>query len=210
MIDADAAIALFERALNRYIQLDPEAPRRLEPLQGRIVCFEVAGFEQRLFFIPGARGLQVFGRYEGEPDCIVRGPPLALARMGLERRKEDRLFSGDVQVLGDTHVANQFGAFIARLDVDWEEQLARLLGDPLAHELGRTASGARRWARRSGETLSADLGEYLVEEARLLPSRYEVEQFLAEVDRLRDDVERLAARIERMRRSQGSEPEQRQ
>ena len=39
----------------------------------------------------------------------------------------------------------------------------------------------------------------LQEEGRLLPTRYEIDQFLADVDRLRDDGERLAARVERLR-----------
>jgi ubiquinone biosynthesis protein UbiJ len=48
--------------------------------------------------------------------------------------------------------------------------------------------------------LGQDFTEYLQEEGRLLPSRYELESFLTEVDRLRDDGERLAARVNRLRR----------
>ncbi|NCC30261.1 MAG: sterol-binding protein, partial [Gammaproteobacteria bacterium] len=43
-----------------------------------------------------------------------------------------------------------------------------------------------------------DLQEYLQEEARLTPTRYEVEAYLTQVDILRDDVERAEARIERL------------
>jgi len=37
--------------------------------------------------------------------------------------------------------------------------------------------------------------EYLQEESRDVPSRYEVEEFAGEIGRLRDDVDRLEARI---------------
>ena len=62
---------------------------------------------------------------------------------------------------------------------------------------------AGRWGRQSADNLSLDLKEYLQEEARLLPSRYEIEEFLDQADTLRDDVERLAARVERLSRRSG-------
>jgi ubiquinone biosynthesis protein UbiJ len=40
--------------------------------------------------------------------------------------------------------------------------------------------------------------EYLQEEGRDLPTRTEVDEFLADVDRLRDDAERLEARLARL------------
>jgi ubiquinone biosynthesis protein UbiJ len=200
----DAALAALETALNRTIALDPEWAARLAPLQGRLICIELKGFGTRFYLIPGADGLQLFGAYEGEPDCLLRGSPLALARMGLAERKEDELFAGEVEVEGDTRLAQDLGAFIAGLDVDWEEQLSRLVGDPVAHQVGQGLRSVGRWGRKSADTLAQDLKEYLQEEARLLPTDYEVQAFLDRVDTLRDDVERLAARIERLARGRKS------
>jgi ubiquinone biosynthesis protein UbiJ len=45
------------------------------------------------------------------------------------------------------------------------------------------------------ETLAQDTAEYLTEESRDLPPRFEVEEFLAGVDQLRESVDRLEARI---------------
>lgn len=196
----DAVLAGLEAALNRYIALDPEGAARLEPLYGRLIAIELAGFGTRLTLIPGPDGLQVFGAYEGEPDCLLRGSPLALARMGLAERKEDQLFGGEVQVAGDTRLAQEFGTFIAGLDVDWEEQFSRLVGDPIAHQVGSGLRSVGDWGRKSSDTLTQDLKEYLQEEGRLVPTAYEVQGFLDRVDTLRDDVERLEARIERLAR----------
>jgi ubiquinone biosynthesis protein UbiJ len=43
-----------------------------------------------------------------------------------------------------------------------------------------------------------NIREYLQEESRDVPSRYEVERFSKRVNDLRDDVDRLAARIRRL------------
>jgi ubiquinone biosynthesis protein UbiJ len=204
----DAALAALEQVLNRYLALDPEGAVRLAPMHGRVITLEVAGFGTRVYLIPGPAGFQVYGDYAAEPDCLLRGAPLALARMGITRHKEEQLFSGEVQVEGDTGLAHAFGEAIARLEPDWEEQLSRLLGDPVAHQVGSGARSAARWGRRSLDTLAEDIKEYLQEEAHILPTRYEVDTFLAEVDTLRDDVERLAARLDRLARhaEPGQEP----
>jgi len=42
------------------------------------------------------------------------------------------------------------------------------------------------------------MGEYLREERRMSPVRFEVEEFSTRVDQIRDDVERLVVRIARL------------
>jgi len=202
----DAALATLEATINRYLTLDPEGAARLADLQGKVILIEVTGFEARLYLIPGPAGVQLCGDYAGTPDCILRAAPLALARLGVSRRKEDQLFSGEVRVEGDTHLARAFSDFLSGLEVDWEEQLARLVGDVAAHRVGARVRAAGRWRRRTADTLTEDVKEYLQEEARLLPGRYEVQAFLDEVDLVRDGVERLAARIKRLAQPASSDP----
>lgn len=197
----DAVLAVVEQALNRYIALDPEGAAAFAALEGRIIGIEIKGLGTRVTIIPSDRRLQLFGGYDAEPDCLIRGTPLALARMGMAERKETQIIRGEVEILGDTSLAQAFNRAIAGLDVDWEEQLARVLGDPFAHQVGNQARAAAQWARKTSESLTADLQEYLQEEARLTPTRYEVEAYLAQVDILRDDVERAEARMERLARA---------
>jgi len=197
---SDSLAALLESALNGYIGLDPEAKERLAPLHGRIVELQVVGLGVRLFLVPGPGGIQVFRDSETPPDCTLKGSPLALAGMASERARADQLFSGSVEITGDTDLGHELGKLIGGLDVDWEEQLSRVTGDVLAHQVGNLVRGSLRWWGMAADTLlRQDLPEYLQEEVRLVPSRHETEYFLSEVDRLRDDAERLEQRLRRLR-----------
>ena len=60
---------------------------------------------------------------------------------------------------------------------------------------GRLQIGLGRTGERLGRSVSDNLSEYLTEESRLLPHHFEVEDFLDDVDQLRDAVDRLEARI---------------
>jgi ubiquinone biosynthesis protein UbiJ len=209
MTISSVPISTFEQLLNRAIRLDPEGLARLAPLHGRVVKFELVGLGLSLFLIPDPCGIQVYEELEGEPDCVLRGTPLDLARMRSSRASADQLFSGAVEISGDSALAQQFSEALLGLDIDWEEQLSHLTGDVFAHQAGNLARGLLHWGGRLRKTAGMNLQEYLQEELRLLPSRYEVEPLLAEIDRMRDDVERLSARVARLQAHLDTgEPEQ--
>lgn len=193
-----AAIAALESALNGYLALDPDTLARLAELEGRVIGLQWRGTALALYFLPGAGGVQVLGHYEGEPDTLLSGSPLALAELGLGGDRERALFSGAVEIRGDTATGQRFQQILQAMDIDWEEHLSRLVGDTAAHQAARLAREGQAYARHSADTLRQDLGEYLTEEARLLPARIEVENLLGDIDRLRMDVDRLEARVQRL------------
>lgn len=192
------AYAGLEAALNRYLDLDTTARKQMEKLHGRVIAFEILGLSQTIYLIPGPGSVQVLEVFESEPDCCISGTPLALARMNDRNASSDQLFSGEVEISGDTELAHQLSKILAAMDIDWEEQLSHFTGDVLAHKIGNFFRSARDWGASSSATLKLDIREYLQEELCLLPGRLEMETFLGNVDTLRDDVERLQARITRL------------
>lgn len=200
----DLALEGLEQGLNRLIGLDTGTRDRLAPLHGRVIRIDLSGSGIELNFIPGHDGqLQILGSIEGQPDCTLSGSPFDLLRASDSSQGPAQLFSGKVRIEGDTRTAQRFSEALAGLDIDWEEQLSHLTGDIAAHEIGRGVRAAMREGSRVGRSARDNLSEYLTEEARLLPHRFEVEDFLAEVDALRDDCERLAARISLLEQKKG-------
>jgi ubiquinone biosynthesis protein UbiJ len=185
----------LEALLGPLLRLDPEIPPRMAALDGAVIAIEVEGLGLRVYLLPGANGIRVMDRYEGKPTVRIRGAPLALARQVFGQRA-----SGEIEVEGDVAVGREFQTILARLDIDWEELGSGIVGDAAAHQLGRFWRGLRDWRQRTGDTLRRDGIEYLQQELRALPPRTAVEQFLGAVDTLREDADRLNARLERLRR----------
>ncbi|WFE68001.1 hypothetical protein P8S54_07145 [Thiomicrospira sp. R3] len=78
---------------------------------------------------------------------------------------------------------------------DWEEELSKIVGDPLAFQIGyrvRRFQDQTRQLKQDGEQM---LSEYLRYELDLLPARSEVEGFNQAVTELETQVEALEARI---------------
>ena len=193
-----SAITGLGAVINRYLQLDPDIGPRLAALSGRCIAIELRGLDLTLFIFPDEHGIQLKNHIEGKADTVLRGTPLGMARLGLGGNTEKTLFSGEVIIEGDVETGQAFKGILDGLDIDWEEQLSRLTGDVIAHQLGNSARLARRAFRHGLATLEEDLGEYLQEELRLLPSRIETENFSADVTRLSMDIDRLAARLKRL------------
>jgi ubiquinone biosynthesis protein UbiJ len=193
-----SAITGLEAVINRYLRLDPDSGARLATLSGRCIGIDLRGLDLSLYIFPAEHGVQLKDHIEGEADTVLRGTPLGMARLGLGGNTEKTLFSGEVVIEGDVETGQAFKGILDELDIDWEEQLSRLTGDVIAHQLGNTARLSRRAFRHGLATLEKDLGEYLQEELRVLPSRIETENFSADVTRVSMDVDRLTARLKRL------------
>lgn len=196
--------AALEMALNRYLALDPQSQRRLARLSGRRVDLELVGLGLTLRLGVASSGVQVLSDPVGKPDAVLRGTPIAFARLGLAEVPGKELLSGGVTVEGDGPIGQDFGELLAGVDLDWEELTAALLGDVAAHQLGNAARGAGDWLRRAAASLRQDLAEYLQEETTTLPTRLEVERLLDEIDVFRSDVDRLAVRVRRLEQRSGA------
>lgn len=192
-------IASFETAFNQYIALDPEAMPRFEAMEGKIIAIEMIGLNETLYLFPGSDGIMVMSDFDGEADARLTGTPLALARLSLQKNAMPVLFSGEVRITGDTRLGHQFKKILANLDIDWEEQLSRVSGDMIAHQIGNGVRELGHWLKRSKRSFEMDIGEYLQEESQILPAKAEIDRFVSNVDKLRSDIDRLQARVDRLK-----------
>jgi ubiquinone biosynthesis protein UbiJ len=192
--------AIAEGAINRCLSLDPETRSRMAALEGKTIGLDLRGLDLSIYLIPGRDGIQVLGQYEGQPDTVIRGTPITLVRLGIEPDLDQGLFAGDVEILGDTETGQLFREILNSMDVDWEEILSSACGDVMAHQLGSMIRGANRFARHGMNLFIDDVSEYLQEEARLLPARILIENFITEVSELNLHADRLEARIVRLQK----------
>ncbi len=205
MTDPAPPLELAESLINRALRQDPEFLESLETLSGKLVAIELSGVEATIFFSLNIDGVTFYQRSEAEqilggrsPDIGFRGSPAALLRMVASMRRGEAGFGDEVRISGNVAALESLRDAFRRLDFDLEELLSRFVGDMAAHEIGRAARAFFSWGENLRQTLLADTGEYLVEELRVSPPRHELEDFASEVDRLRDDVERIEKRIARL------------
>jgi ubiquinone biosynthesis protein UbiJ len=197
----------LETAINRCLRLDPELEQGVAELQGTVVEIHLEGLADPFQLHPGPAGVTVVGVPRGDSatvsaaDLSISGPPFSLLGFFMSASSHQGILPEGVSVSGELVVIQRLRDLARRAHFDWEEPLSKLVGDSLAHEIGRGARGVLARARHAGDTLLMDIGEYLSEERRVAPTELEIDDFAARVDRLRDDVERLEVRVARVSRS---------
>lgn len=193
-----AALSVAETLINQALKLDPATLRRLCEIEGRSMRVECDAPALSICLVPAGDGFRILDDPDGQTEVTLRGSSSALIRLAGNPAARSELFSHDIAVEGDTELAEHIAGIMEDLELDMEGLLARVTGDVAAHEIHRGATGMLGWLRNSLETLQLDLGEFIHEEARVVPGRSEQEQLFEQVDELRMATDRLEARISRL------------
>ncbi|HUJ87880.1 MAG TPA: SCP2 sterol-binding domain-containing protein [Burkholderiales bacterium] len=184
----------FASALNHLLDAEPWARSRLLPFGGETVAFAAPPLpELRLSILAD-------GRVSPAADDAAR-PSLTLT-LGSEAlaafaRGEEHLMRA-VEVTGNARLASEVMLLVRHLRWDPEEDLSRLVGEVAARRLVALARGFLGWQADAAQRLAHSLVEYAVEEERIVLPRSELEPLAAGIARLRDAIERLEKRIERI------------
>ncbi len=177
--------------VNQVLKLDPHTLENMGALEGKILSVTLTDLGLTLYLLPNARGVQLSSEAVEHPDAALRGTTFVL----LQLLGGGSLGSGRISLEGDSHFVQTLQTIFKQVDIDWEEPLSRMIGDPLAHSLGKATRSAWQWGRQTAAVNQQNCREYLQEEYRLLPPREEMNDFFFDVNKLRMDTDRFAARL---------------
>ena len=191
-------MAVLILALNRVLAMDPEAAAMMEPLDGKLLGVSLGGINTSFYArVSGAR-LHNVEQPGIAPDLVIEGGVFDLAMLGVAASPESVMRDRRITMSGDVELAHAMKTLLQAFDPDWEEALSQIVGDFLARKTGVGVRSLRDWLATARTSVTDTVGEILTEEKRLLPTRLRYQQHQVEVEHLRDDVERLSVRIDRL------------
>jgi ubiquinone biosynthesis accessory factor UbiJ len=202
----------LEAALNRAVALDPDTRDALQPLDGRSVVLALDSAESPLALRLQVDGAQLrVGPVDAQqtPDLAVRSTLGGVVSFGMQtllpkllgKRDDDETAVpvGRMRIEGDAELARRLQRLAERFDPDWQQPFTAVFGDVIGVQIANGVAAALRQARVGGRKFAETAAEYLTEESRDVVPRAELDAFYDDVDTLRDDAERLAARIARLK-----------
>ncbi len=195
---SSAALARLEDVVNRALQLDPSSGAKLAQLDGERFSLELLEPNLSLGLAVNGQQLKLILGAVSKPSTALRGRWSEFAAVATARDPAAALINGDIQVSGDTAPLLALRKLLAELQLDWEQPLAEAFGDIAAHQIGRGLRAGHKWLQHTGKNLRRQLGDFLLEESRLLPHPLQAEALYRDIDELSARSERLEAKLRRL------------
>jgi ubiquinone biosynthesis protein UbiJ len=191
---------LLEAAINRLLATDQNSAQRLQRLDGRVVELQLQSLGIALFFTFTPHRVRVGLDAAREADTVISGSPPALFAMAMPDQDDAWGRPGSrVRISGDATLARDIERLFSRLDLDWEAELSRWLGDVIGYQVAAGARGALEQLRAAAADFEEMTGEQLRRAGGMLAQQADIRAFSDAVDELRDATSRLEAKLRILR-----------
>lgn len=200
MIDPTLTMAAFsalEASINRALRYDPASLQTLASWQGKILAVQASQPELTAFVLFTDEGVQLQSQWDGPVTTQLQGKLIDIAR--LANHDGGNLADSGVTVMGSTALLSDLQQLLSKLDIDWEEWLSEYLGDIVGPNVASSLRAGWQWLQQRRSTSERLLGEFLSEELKATPASAELHQFSQQVDSVRADADRVAARMDAIR-----------
>ncbi|MDO9051003.1 MAG: SCP2 sterol-binding domain-containing protein [Methylotenera sp.] len=180
------------RLLQHLITQNSWANELLQPFAGKSVQLNIALVNTSLVILENG-SLAIAGDTNIPDATIIIAPSLLLRLVA-----KDEAAKLQIKIEGDTYLATELAKVFSNMRWDYEDDLSKIVGDVPAYKLGELGRQAVNTVKEAGINLTEMLSEYWQEEKPMIAKKRHVEQFNAEVDTLRADVERLEKRLNKL------------
>ena len=182
-------LSLSAAALNHLLTQSGWATERLANFAGKTARFNIAPFSFAFFILPNGSVLKAEANEAADAICTI--PPSLLPRLAL---KDEDAYSL-IETQGETALLSEIFFLARQLKWDAADDLSHVTGDIAAERLVQLATTTHHHLREAALNLSQAFAEYWTEERPLVAKSLPVQQFIQQVDTLRDDIARLEQRI---------------
>lgn len=185
----------LSQALNSVLKLDKESHTRLQHLQGKIVTITLLPLEYQFHCVFDSEGVTLQEELHTPSDTLISGTPLQMLGMMINKNDRHQFFADDIKIEGSAEVGQAVIHLFDKISIDWQEQLSHLIGDVATHQVDRLATNAKEFLKKLQQSFTQNVDDYIHEEIKVAPASSTLKEFYTEVDKLRETVDRLEAKI---------------
>ncbi len=185
----------IQSTINHLLQQDEKTLAVIKQSAGKIVKICLSGTEYNFHLQYNDHGFTLMQEFDGKSNVTIKATPKTFLKLLLNHNAPG---TTEMEINGDVGLAQEFQQLMMDLEIDWEEELSQWTGDIAAHQIARVFKSTRNYLKETRHTIEMDISEYLRFEKELVPTTTEINEFVDQIDRLRNDVERLKLRIERI------------
>ncbi|NVK36661.1 MAG: SCP2 sterol-binding domain-containing protein [Gammaproteobacteria bacterium] len=191
------ALAAAERTINKALRYDAATAQKLATLAPKVLAIEILQPATTIYVAFGNE-MRLMAHYEATPDAKLSGELNAFINLARHEDKHAALMKSDIQIQGSSQLAMGLAEAMSQLNIDFEAMISEFTGPVVAHVVGKNLRRLGSWLKQAGEKFQQDTTEYVRDELQLAPHKLEGESQFMAIGKLKQDAERLEARVQRL------------
>lgn len=200
-----ASLALWpiEQLLNRFIAADSHVASQLQPFAGKAIEIVSQSPDLSIVLLLDAERVRLCAgpaqRLAIKPDARIAGKATDLLALLTGDPDQRPLANPALQISGATELIQDLFRAMQALDLRWEDYLAPVIGDTLTEQSSQLHRQSSDWLRDSRQRINRNIEDYLKEETRSVPHEQAVAAFQDDLDSLKLQIDRAAAKAHLLR-----------
>jgi len=187
--------AVLELLINKALLLNINKGLSLQTVSEKTLTLELAELAFPLSFTVSSQAKVMVSSLTERSDCTISTSVSTLKKLKEEQQITQLIKQGELDVIGDVKIAQQFAAIAQSLEIDWQSELAKHIGDVPTHKILQFGNKVTKSLGKHSTLLQADVGEYIVHEKRLVASSGQVKRFNQQVADVSNKVDKINSRI---------------
>ena len=128
-------------------------------------------------------------------ECIIKTSIGTLKELQQTQQLTELIKQDKLDIYGDIKIAQQFASLAQTLEIDWQSELAKHIGDFATYKLtcaGKTLAKKFSFLKKQ---VQADSSEYIVHEQKLVITKHQLNEFNQAVSQVSEQTDKLAQRL---------------
>jgi len=186
--------SILEKIINKALALSLNGTQSLNPLEQKILVVNLAEIGFPLSFMVN-NGLIMVTSLSDISDCTIHTSIKTLVALKKQQQLTELIKQNKLDIVGDIKIAQQFAQIAETLNIDWQSELAKYIGDIPTYKFGHLGKKLAQKLNFAFTQIQADSTEWLVHEKRLVVTKSQVAAFNLQVSELEVLTETLSERI---------------
>ena len=176
--------------INHVLRRENWACRRLQSYSGKTIGIKIFPLVRLNLMVQTSGEVKEITKPNGVDTTLTLSPIVLAGLLAREEKVFDR-----IEVSGDSDLAAELIDIGKHIHFNVEQDLSKIIGDIPAHRMADVGEQVVKWHANSLTNLSEAWAEYCLEEQPLLTKSSCIDEFTIQVDKLKDDLDRLDRRI---------------
>lgn len=186
-----------EFAINQALALNINGNNVLDSLEQKTLTIILTELGFPLSFSINENKVLVTSLTE-RSDCTIKTSVKTLLELKKEQQITELIKQEKLDVQGDIKIAQLFANIAETLEIDWQSEIAKHIGDIPTYKLSQFGKNLAKKFNFASQQIQADASEWLVHEKRLVVTSSQIHDFSRKVAEVSRQTDILSERIQRL------------